>query len=150
MWCWMLLCGCETHQLTLFHGSLLHLLSNPKLWRSKLIKYLQGLCKSWLCNRTQCITAGGKRSSSCYRGTKNQCQVSSLCVDSAGALESCGFCSLGPAFQPVTPEFSGVLWPVSCFGDGIDVLRSAVAMAVCDCKGLGWAVICVSQIISKR
>lgn len=37
----------------------------------------------------------------------------------------------------MTPELSGVLWPVSCFGDGIDVLRSAVAMAVCDCKGLG-------------
>lgn len=131
---------CETHQLTLFHGSLLHLLSNSKLWRSRLIKCLQGLCKSWLCNRTQCITAGCKRSSSCYEGTKNSlCQVSSLCVDCAGELESCGFCSLGPAFQPVTPELADVLWPVSCVGHGIDLLKSVVAM--CDCKGLGWEVV---------
>lgn len=78
LWCWqvpwvLLVVVCETHQLTVFHGSLLHLLPNSKLWRSKLIKCLQGLCKSWLCNRTQCITAGGKRSSSCYKGTKIPC-----------------------------------------------------------------------------
>lgn len=82
--------------------------------------------------------------SSCYQGTKTPCQVSSLCVDCAGELESCGFCGLGPAFQPVTPELADVLWPVSCFGCGIDVLRSAVAVAVFDCKGLGWEVVCTS------
>lgn len=65
--------------------------------------------------------------------------MSSLCVDCAGELESCGFCSLGPAFQPVTPELADVLWPVSCVGHGIDLLRSVVAM--CDCKGLGWEVV---------
>lgn len=48
----------------------------------------------------------------------------------------------------MTPELPEVLWPVSCFGYGIDVLRLAVA--VCDCRGLGWEVACISQIISKK
>lgn len=48
----------------------------------------------------------------------------------------------------MTPELPEVLWPVSCFGYGIDVLRLAVA--VCDCRGLGWEVACISQILSKK
>lgn len=97
-----------------------------------MIKCLRGLCKSWLCNRTQCITAGGKRSSSCYRGTKTPCVKCLLFV--LVVLGSWRAVVLA-AFQPVTPELADVLWPVSCFGYGIGVLSSAVA--VCDCKGLG-------------
>lgn len=76
-------------------------------------------------------------------------------------LESCSFCNSGSAFQPVTP-----LTPcltcllsyglVSLLGTGIPALDTGLMLwcllvhaVVCDCRGLGWVAVCISQVFKK-